>query len=132
MKLIQDYNLPFSKLSQFSKKCLNIHLSANKPSFYPVLLPSVSSFYCHMKILPLNYYSYLSIVLLLLQRKIRNRNKYKSRRTTIKPESTLFRNHMFYYVFASRRGCKFDDQILLYLGVDVSLYCSLITSIKRP
>lgn len=74
MKSIEDYNLPFSKLSQRSKKCLNIHLFSNKPSFYQVLLPPVSNSYRHMKILPLNYYSYLRIVLLLLllQRKIRN------------------------------------------------------------
>lgn len=73
MKLIEDYNLPFSKLSQWSKKCLNLHLFSNKPSFYQVLLSPVSNSYRHMKILPLNYYSYLRIVLLLLQRKIRNR-----------------------------------------------------------
>lgn len=72
MKLIQDYNLPFGKPSQRSKKCLNIHFFSNKSSFYQVLLPPVTNSYCHMKIQPLNCYSYLRI-LLLLQRKIRNR-----------------------------------------------------------
>lgn len=103
MKLIQDYNLPFGKLSQWSKKCLNIHLFSNKPFFYQVLLPPVSNSYCHMKIQPLNYYSYSSIVLLLLQRKVRNgiNINFDKTGTSIKPESTLFRNHKFYYVFAS-------------------------------